>query len=86
MFSNSKWEALLVVTGLGGGELDDGVERNAEVRAFILRLAHQVSIEGAEHGLVSDDEDRGAQAFEFDDDRFKALDHIRVGFTSRVSV
>ena len=60
---------MLVVTGLRGRELDDGVEGDAEVWAFVLRLAHQISIEGAQDGLVSDDEDRGAQALEFDDNQ-----------------
>src|ERR1051325_749749 len=82
----SKWETFLVVAAFGGGELNDRMERYVQINAFLLRLADQISIKGAECRLMSDDQDRRTQPFEFDNHRFQSLDDIRIRLALRIAI
>lgn len=68
-----------------GSQLDHHVQGNFQIRQLFVTLVQEISKDGSENSLVSDDEDV-VLTFQFHDDWFEAKNQVRVGFTCRVSV
>lgn len=82
---NVRRSLLLISTVRAGGQLDESVERDGEPGAVLLVLLHEVGINAADDGLVTDDEDV-LTALELHDDGFEADNYIAVGLTTTVAV
>jgi hypothetical protein len=67
------------------GELDDGVERDLEIRKALEGVIHKVGVQAPEDGLVSNDQDV-LLSFQIHEHGFQALNYIPVRLAILVPV
>lgn len=68
-----------------GGQLDEGMKGNVHPGALSLVLLHEVSVDAAQNGLVSDDENVFT-SLQFHNNRLKADDDVAIRLSATVAV